>query len=163
MRYGFTGTSQGMTVAQRNAVRKLFQERLKILHVGDCVGADAEAYEEAIALGAHIVGHPPLDPKLRAFCDYRAPNEVRPPKKYLARNKDIVEEGRDGLIAAPRQMTEPRNKRGEGTWTTIGYARDAGRRIWIVLPDGTVQEEPARQLRAPRGPGSGRYDPHARR
>jgi hypothetical protein len=46
-----------------------------------------------------------------------------------------------GHVDAPKDFVEPASKRGQGTWTTIGYARQAKRRIWIVLPDGRVKVE----------------------
>ena len=66
------------------------------------------------------------------------------PKPYLKRNHDIVAAGVDGLIAAPKDFVQPASLRGQGTWTTIGYARKAGRRIWIVWPDGTFKTEDPR-------------------
>lgn len=140
MIFGFTGTHFGWTQRQRETVRYLFRElQLTELHHGDCVGSDAQADREAHACGAAVYAHPPSDPKLRAFC--KSPTVVLPPKPYLKRDRDIVAAGTDGLIATPRQMQEPASKRGEGTWTTIGYARQAKRHIWIVFPDGTFKEE----------------------
>jgi hypothetical protein len=147
MTLGFTGTSRGMMQRQRATVRYLFGElELTDLHHGDCVGADAQADEDAIHYlsAVNIVVHPPTVSTKRAFRQPRAWRLVLDPKPYLKRNRDIVAAGIDGLIAAPKDSVEPRNKRGQGTWTTIGYARQAGRRIWIVFPDGTFREEPAR-------------------
>lgn len=155
MTLGFTGTSQGMTQRQQATVRYLFSKLvLTVLHHGDCVGADAQAHQLAIDLSAQVIIHPPSDPKLRAFCAevrYYSTDEIfsrsstdsyiRPPKTYLARNRDIVKEGVDGIIGAPKDFMAPTNLRGQGTWTTIGYARKAKRRLWIVVPDGTFREE----------------------
>lgn len=134
---GFTGTQRGMTERQRATVLYLFNElQLAVLHHGDCVGADAQAHKLAIVLNARIVLHPPNDDKLRAFCGQA--NGVHPPKPYLARNRDIVREAHDGLVAAPKGASEePRS----GTWATVRYARKACRKIWIVLPDGTFYED----------------------
>lgn len=131
---GFTGTSKGMAPRQLKTVRQLLWD-VKELHLGDCVGADAEAAAEAGYLGIKTVGHPPTDGKLRAFLTY---SEEREPKPYLVRNRDIVRDGVDGLIAAPKDFVMPANLRGQGTWTTVTYARQALRRIWIVLPDGKI-------------------------
>jgi hypothetical protein len=136
---GFTGTSSGMTQPQRTMVGHLLEElKAEALHLGDCIGADHEAYAECARLGILKIGHPPTDPHKRAFLDY---DVAAPPKPYLKRNKDIVHFGVDGLIAAPKDYDEPVSKRGQGTWTTVGYARQAGRRIWIVLPDGMLRKE----------------------
>lgn len=139
---GFTGTSKGMTQRQRATLRYLLNElQVTELHHGDCVGADAEAHTDAARMGIELVVHPPTDNKLRAFCDYSLPNTLLPAKPYLLRNRDIVAAGVDGLIAAPKDFVAPVSLRGQGTWTTIGYARQAGRRIWVVVPDGTFREE----------------------
>jgi hypothetical protein len=139
---GFSGTSKGMAPRQRKAVRQLLW-KVETLHLGDCIGADEEAHDEAVRLGIWTVGHPPDNDRKRAFRGY---DEERMPKPYLVRDRDIVAEGVDGLIAAPANFVEPVNKRGFGTWTTIGYARQAGRRIWIVKPDGSVTVEDVHAL-----------------
>lgn len=131
---GFTGTSKGMAPRQLKAVRQLLWQA-KVLHLGDCVGADAEAYEEALLLGCATVGHPPSAGRKRACLDY---NEERAPKPFLERNKDIVNEGVDGLIAAPKGWVEELRS---GTWATVRYARKLGRRIWIIKPDGSIVKE----------------------
>jgi hypothetical protein len=107
------------------------------LHLGDGIGADAEAYEEATALGVWTVGHPPNDVR-SASLSY---NDERPASPALVRNLAIVTEGVDGLIAAPKDWVPPASLRGQGTWTTIGYAWKLARHIWIVRPDGSVVEE----------------------
>lgn len=146
MTLGFTGTSQpgGMTQRQRAAVRYLLGElQCTVFHHGVCVGADAQAHNEAVALGIRVVGHPPSLTRKMALLALTFHTYHRP-YGYLTRNLHIVRGGVDGLIAAPRQMKEPSSTRGEGTWTTVGYARKAGRRIWIVWPDGTFTEEATR-------------------
>jgi hypothetical protein len=140
---GFTGTSHGigMTQRQSDTVRYLFMElQLSELHHGVCIRADAQAHRTAKKLGARIIGHPPIDPS-RMDMSLNDFDWCRPPKQYLVRNRDIVAEGVDGLVAAPKDFIEPKSKRGQGTWTTIGYARKAGRRTWIVFPDGTFRVE----------------------
>ena len=88
-------------------------------------------------MGIATIGHPPTLSRRRAFLDY---NEEREPLPYLVRNRAIVAEGIDGLIAAPKGWVEEQRS---GTWATIRYARQAGRRIWIVRPDGAVRLEHA--------------------
>ena len=140
MTLGFTGTSHGMTQAQTAAVGELFAAlRPTALHHGVCIGADAQAHHLALDLRIYLVGHPPDNPKKMARLT--GFDELRPPKPYLVRNQCIVLDGTNGLIAVPRSAVEPQSKRGQGTWTTIGYARKAGRRIWIVEPDGAVRIE----------------------
>lgn len=137
MRVGFTGTREGMTPEQRIALRYLLLEHLpKEVHHGDCLGADSEFHNAAIALCCPvIVIHPPSNNQLRAFCGGDA---VREPKPYLDRNRDIVDET-DVLIAAPKEMEPPASLKGHGTWSTYFYAKDkAKKRTYLVLPDGTV-------------------------
>ena len=134
MTLGFTGTQKGIAPRQRKAVRQLLWN-VQQLHLGDCLGADAEAHEEAVALGIETHSHPPSDWRKRACLEY---NVVWPPRPYLLRNKDIVECGFDGLIAAPNGFVEEQRS---GTWATVRAARKLKRRIWIVKPDGKVVVE----------------------
>jgi len=69
---GFTGTKNGATDAQQDALHKLLLTLAPSeAHHGDCVGADTQFHEAALSLEArskiHI--HPPSDPKARAYCD----------------------------------------------------------------------------------------------
>jgi hypothetical protein len=139
---GFTGTSFGMTQRQAACVDHVFVELLLTeLHHGWCVGADAEAHKLARRMQVRIVGHPPTDTKMQASLPLADFADIKMPFAYLTRNRHIVRDGVDGLIAAPKDYVMPTNLRGHGTWTTVGYAREAGRRIWIVTPDGTCREE----------------------
>lgn len=141
---GFSGTSQGMKKKQAVAVFGLFYEfGLHELHHGDCVGADEEAHNLARSMNGHVnvVGHPPANPRKRAFCSV---DVLLEPKPYLDRNTDIAGAGRDGLVAAPHNFVEVIRGEGAGTWSTVRRARKFGRRIWLVFPDGSVQVEVAR-------------------
>lgn len=130
---GFTGTVKGMTPAQEQSVRGLFvQMGWKVLHHGDCVGADAQAHDIARSLGMTVHLHPPDDPKARAF---KQADRSAPEKPYLDRNDDIVKGGQV-LVATPRGTKEVLRS---GTWSTIRRARKAGRDVFIVWPDGSVK------------------------
>lgn len=131
---GFTGTSRGMTPAQRLVFRQML-DKMQTLHLGDCVGADHDAWAEATFADVETIGHPPTDSKKRAYCLY---DQERAPLPYLDRNRAIVFEGVDGLIATPWGYAEELRS---GTWATVRYARAAKRHIWIIQPDGTIQEE----------------------
>lgn len=104
------------------------------VHHGDCIGADADMHQRATENYLRTVGHPPSDPKLRAFCEF---DELWPEKPYLDRNKDIVDSCHV-LLATPKESTE--QQRG-GTWSTIRYARKKKKPVLIVWPDGTVSGE----------------------
>lgn len=136
LKVGFTGTRHGMSRAQCGAVADLlFVELAPVceLHHGDCVGADADADLIAHAQGIATVVHPPYLPAYRAWSKNAA--EYRPPKDYLSRDVDIVDET-DVLIAAPYRETE----RG-GTWFTVRYARQQNRPLAIVYRSGFVTWE----------------------
>lgn len=132
---GFTGTQNGLTDEQRaNLLTHLANESLT-LHHGDCIGADAEAHELAIATAQDVVIHPPLDERKRAFCT--GGHVVwREPLAYLDRNRAIVDEC-DKLLACPALMAEELRS---GTWATIRYARRQGKPIAILWPDGTTSD-----------------------
>jgi hypothetical protein len=135
-RIGGTGTRTGATAAQKHETDRLFCNMLalgwKELHLGDCVGADAEMWNIGTQY-FRLIGHPPLNGEFRALLTYA---EVRVPKRYWARNRDIVNET-DFLIALPSAMVEL-DPMTSGTWFTIGYARTAEKDGRIIWPDGTV-------------------------
>jgi hypothetical protein len=134
---GFTGTRQGMTQNQRISFVQntcYFVEDVEFHH-GDCVGADEQAHLLIVAHAKKIVIHPPSDDKLRAFCDRFSANlntliVVMPDRSYIDRNHDIVNSC-DMLIAAPAQNY---NILRSGTWATIRYARERGKRVNILYP-----------------------------
>ena len=123
-----------MTALQRRSVVHLLAP-ITELHLGDCIGADTEAYADAKVLGLRLIGHPPIAIERRSFLHYDLEYAPRP---FLARNHEIVDEAPDGLIAAPFGMVEELRA---GTWATVRYARKVGRRLWLVLPDGSVKIE----------------------
>lgn len=132
MRIGFTGTRQGMTGEQTRALREMLSLHPDaVFHHGDCAGADEQAHDIAVSLGCSVVIHPPLDNKQRAF---KSAPRTRAPKPYLGRNKAIVRET-ELLIAAPADAMEQHRS---GTWPTVRYARQMGRPVRIILPDGSV-------------------------
>ena len=130
---GFTGTRYGMTVAQRRTLRLFLANGAgREFHHGDCVGADAEAHDIAVAFGFEPVIHPPVIDILRAFKDSR---RILAPRKYRTRNRDIVR-NTSLLIAAPAGAVE---KVRSGTWWTVRFARKLGCAIVIIFPDGSIR------------------------
>ena len=136
---GFTGTSSGMTPAQREAFRRQIQTfAFDEFHHGDCVGADKEAHEEVRRWcpSVRIVIHPPVDDAHRAHCDG---DELREPKTHFARNRAIVAESNlvIGVSVAPKRLD-----RG-GTWYTLDHANRQPRvTVHVIWPDGTVTPHP---------------------
>jgi hypothetical protein len=136
LKLGFTGTRAGLTAAQAARLRELVAGATEVHH-GDCVGADEQFHRIAIAAGVRVVIHPPTDPKQRAFC--KGADAVLPPQPYLKRNQAIVR-STDYLVGCPKEATEPRPGRGQGTWSTIRFARRLGRRTEVVWPTGARED-----------------------
>lgn len=155
---GFTGTSRGMTQAQKDCVKNELETFLiactpedleptedivgdLYFHHGDCVGADEQSHDLAVENVYHIVIHPPTENKHRAWCDseYMTMHE---PKEYLERNRDIVDAS-EFMIATPATYDEVLRS---GTWSTIRYARKTGKPLVIFLPDGREIRERCEQL-----------------
>jgi hypothetical protein len=80
-------------------------------------------------LGCAIVIHPPAIETQRAF---KTAADVRAPKPYLDRNKEIVRETAL-LVAAPAEAVEQLRS---GTWSTVRYARWLGRQVKGGCVDG---------------------------
>jgi hypothetical protein len=134
-RFGFTGTSDGMTMAQKYSLRNFLLGGDGEFHHGDCVGADAEGHGIALECGYCPILHPPTNYAKRAWCEVPA-RLMRREKPYLDRNRDIVDET-VALIATPAEFEE--QQRG-GTWYTVRYARKRGKPIVLILPDGSIKQ-----------------------
>jgi len=143
IRIGYTGSRNGMTRPQMIAVHRyltyaLLGNSIKgplievEAHHGDCTGGDAQFHVIATVLGCRTVVHPPVNTSRRAWC---AADETREPKDYLARDWDIVRETGE-LLATPYTTVQvPRS----GTWTTVGYAVQAGHPAKVFMPhDGSL-------------------------
>jgi hypothetical protein len=135
---GFTGTRQEPTDEQLDAIRNWLLNHYNInqLHHGDCVGADKAIHgivEEWFSAHIWVVLHPPVDSRLRAFCHA---DEMRLPRPYLERNREIVNET-DHLLAVPQTAVEAIRS---GTWSTVRYARSHHRPITVILPTGELKE-----------------------
>lgn len=129
---GFTGSRWGMTEHQISYLAKSIAGLDIEFHHGDCVGADAEAHALATGLRIPVVLHPPIEPRARAFCS----GAIRSydPAPYMKRDRAIVNCS-DFVIATPYEMTEQRQG---GTWSTVRIARRLGKKLAVILPDGTV-------------------------
>jgi hypothetical protein len=134
-RVGFTGTRDGMTLAQKVTVIALLRDLGPTwAHHGDCVGADADFHHIAKEVGAQVMIHPPSDPRLRAKL---VGDDIAEEKPYLDRNRDIVN-ACEVIIATPKEAREM--NRG-GTWWTIRLAQKLGRELVIVWPNGSTDPE----------------------
>jgi hypothetical protein len=133
----FTGTQRGLTQIQHLRLSNWTATRAEMpgrtMHLGDCIGADAECWE-LTHRHYYTVGHPPIVSAKRAFLTY---DEEREPEAYLDRNHSMVDEA-GTLLACPGEMAEVLRS---GTWATVRYARKLRRQIVIFYPDGSVEEE----------------------
>jgi hypothetical protein len=152
---GFTGTREGLSPRQRVRLTMMLtfaKAGPGVLHHGDCVGADAEAHELALRCGWQVVVHPPIEAKLRAWCGIEkclicGPNPrpgctfcngegavesdpqritILDPADYLVRDRAIVD-ACEFLVAAPKSEA-----REGGTWYTVGYAEQVGRKHEVL-------------------------------
>ena len=135
---GFTGTQDGCTNKQRDTLNNILlavrDSGVEHLHHGDCIGADALADNLWKQCGGKTIAHPPFNPKKRAFC---VADVILPERDYMDRNEDIVKSTQI-LVATPKGMTEELRS---GTWATIRRARERGRPICIIYPNGTYTTE----------------------
>jgi hypothetical protein len=138
MKYGFTGTQEGMTDYQKAGLILLVRNgHPKEFHHGDCIGSDEQAVEIVNMLGEEwlaaglsaplVISHPSKNPIKRA---YAQSFETRKPQEYLDRNHDIVDEV-DILIAAPYTIMEVMRS---GTWATVRYAWSKAMPVAILFP-----------------------------
>ena len=135
MSIGFTGTRHGMTPEQLvNLNLYLIDTVAQWIHLGDCIGADKQAYNTAKVWGLKTFGHPPIRDKYRAFCEYDAEME---PKPYMVRNAAIVKLS-NILVVAPQEFTEQVRS---GTWSTYRMAKHLGKETLIIYPDGETKWE----------------------
>lgn len=131
---GFTGTRDGMTRAQRDAVRDLlaaWRPNIGMAHHGDCVGADAEFHALCLAAQIPVTLHPPKDESHRAHCDGAV--DTRTPLNYLVRDGNIVYASHR-LIATPKTAMPMRRS---GTWYTYQRAVRCHVPAWLIHPDGS--------------------------
>lgn len=136
MKIGVTGTRSGMNKRQKQEFTELLSDLLVDcfansengeFHHGDCVGVDVEAAKIARKLGFKIVCHPPEKDELRAF---HKSDEIREPKSYFARNRNIVDEC-DVLLVIPYQDSHQSHG---GTWYTHDYAVKKDKPLHIIFP-----------------------------
>lgn len=133
---GFTGTKIGMRDEQITTLTRLLIDLSgKRFHHGDCQGADVQAAHVAKGLGYYIVCHPPINPRHRGWFEHN--DDIHIPYDYIVRDRHIVNVSQI-LIAAPHTSYEIVRS---GTWTTVRYAREKGRTIYVIEPNGTIDVE----------------------
>jgi hypothetical protein len=143
---GFSGSRHGMTQKQISVVRHLLNDwRVigvdRIFRHGCCVGADSQADGIAREFLYKVAAHPgPSNDANDCYDAMKALGvkfwEENPRKNYLERNVDIVMKS-NILIATPNKMTFSLQGRG-GTLYTTRVAVERGRKVYLVLADGTI-------------------------
>ena len=148
MKVGFTGSRDGMTMAQKTTVQNWIAENcteIDEVHHGDCVGADDEFDTMVRTYGMAycvIVSHPSNMENWRANVDNKetAPGKqmlqtvIRKARPPILRNCDIVESC-DVVIATPKTYDKANHS---GTWFTLSYAEKMRKKTILVLPDGRI-------------------------
>lgn len=128
---GFTGTQNVLIAWQKKAIRSLLRYHRALgfteFHHGDCVVADEFAATCAWKFGYHVVCHPPVNERLRAFTSY---HEIRPALEYLDRNTEIVNDAHIGIAAPDSEVPKPRS----GTWSTIRKMADIHLPRIVITP-----------------------------
>ncbi len=147
MHLGFTGTRNELTHKQLQILDLYLNNRKElhgysIFHHGDCVGADRAAAYLAKKYGYHVVAHPPVDARYRAFV---YSDEVNEPKDYLERDRHIVQCS-SLIVSLPRKEVtleeilncENGTRRG-GTYYTTRYALKHIKWVYMITPKGGIQ------------------------
>lgn len=130
MKIGVTGTREGANDRQLTAVIA-YMESLgpgHELHHGDCQGVDVEVAAAARQLGWRIVCHPPA---LTEAQGHFGGDEIRRPKGYLERDRNIVDETELLIVVPKHDQWQPRG----GTWYTHDYAVKKGKPLKIFYPN----------------------------
>ena len=134
IKIGFTGTRHGMSDEQKDEFKKIIESKeCEEFHHGMCVGADDHAHQIVKEMEIKIIGHPPTFKKFMAKCEC---DITKKPFDYLKRNKDIVNDA-DMLIATPDTKEKVRS----GTWSTVRYARQQNKKIYIIHKNGRTTIE----------------------
>lgn len=142
MKIGITASQQGMTEAQKKTVKKLLttlltQDEKNDFRHGDCIGGDAQAHAIVLQIkGVRIWIHPSTLKDKRAYC--KGAFFIAKPKPPLDRNKDIVDEVTDLLVAPKSDVEELRS----GTWATYRYAKKKNRKVYVIGVTGNILEAP---------------------
>lgn len=144
---GISGSQHGGTAAQLEKAVGLAlsvadpQEEAEVHH-GMCRGVDTQMHFllRARLPNARIHGWPGVNKSgqspTRGMADHFV-DVLHGEMPYLDRDREIVR-AVETLIALPRTHVEQNRS---GTWFTVRRARDRGIEIFIVFPDGMVQEE----------------------
>jgi len=129
---GFTGTREGMTTHQLNAVQMvlaiLAAHEAITAHHGVCKGADTEFHNLCLPLTSLIEGHPSNLKGTQGKCP--GLSTLHAPKDPLERNADIVYAS-GIMLAAPATDKEIQRS---GTWATVRKTKNLMVPLLVFLP-----------------------------
>lgn len=146
MKVGFSGSRDGMSFPQKQYIETWISKNIhniEEVHHGDCIGADAQFHKLCNRDRLKIIIHPPSNPQKRAFCQSL---DIRSEKPYLIRNDDIVNDS-DILLATPSTV-DNNYILTSGTWYTIRKAKNLGKEVIVIYPDGKVIRYITKNLKA---------------
>ena len=137
----FTGTRQGMTLAQVQTVGQLCAKLntkfgTVASHHGACHGADRQFHVIAREMGWRIDLWPSNNDQQEWAASqsmWAVIHDISPP---LTRNDSMIQLS-DVAIAAPSGFFEL--QRGSGTWATFRYMFKKGGPTFVCYPDGTFE------------------------
>jgi len=141
---GISGTREGCTAEQHESFAIMLEHLVNLggyneLHHGDCQGADEQGHAIATRLNCITVCHPPVSDYMRA---YTQNIETREEYGYLQRDHNIVKET-DVLVACPKGNEKEHYR--SGTWTTVRFARQEGKEIILIWPNGFITQEDSKE------------------
>lgn len=139
---GVTGTREGMNKVQKENLEKVIEQLLfeqeydeRILHQGQCQGVDVQVAKILKSkYGFKVISHPPVKKELMGICEN---DEVRLPKGYLARDRNIVNECKL-LLVFPKENT---HQKVGGTWYTHDFALKQNKPLYLISPDGNITKK----------------------
>jgi len=147
MHIGFTGTRNTPTDEQLIILDSYLHSRktfhgFTTFHHGDCVGSDHAAALLAQDRGYHVISHPPLDSRYRAFVRSHKENT---PLDYLERDRHIVQSSNLMISLTRKEVSlqeilncENGTSRG-GTYYTTRYALKHNKWVYLVTPKGSIE------------------------
>ena len=151
---GFTGSRAGITSHQRETLKKLLLMINPIeAHHGECIGSDAAFHGivQDTLPECHIVGHPPKVDTYRVVLSGYFREEDR--RGYQDCGGDIVQACTLMVVCVKSHKrfdnTQKRDDKMDNRyrttpWHVINLAKDAGRELVVVYPDGMVERTEAR-------------------
>ena len=131
---GVFGTAEGCTQAQLRSLRDVLFDLVVTgtweLHIADAAGVPVQAHEMWTALRQRVVIHPSRGDGERPRLSH---DETRPALPQRERDVALIRECQAVVVC-------PSDAAAWETWPMYGSARRAGLALFVVRPDGCVQQ-----------------------